>query len=97
MHINNLHRSSLSLNSFEDPSLSSHIQTIHTETKNLPRLKYSLTCISNSLAFNDSNRLHNIISISKQNNFRRLINLIVNYQDQKILEESLSILNILLN
>ncbi len=90
-------QSSVDLHSFEDPSLSSHLNTIQTETKNFPRLKYSLACISNTLAYNNSNRLYNIASISRTNNFRLIVNLLVNYQDQKILEESLFILNVLLN
>lgn len=53
------------LHSLEDPSLSSHLDTIRTDTKNLPRLKYSLACISNTLAYNNSNRLHNIAVVSK--------------------------------
>jgi len=90
--------SSLShIKSYEDPSISSHLETIHVETKNLPKLKYSLACIANSLTYNNSNRHYNIAAVSKQNNFKQFIKLLSHYQDQKVLEESLSILNVLLN
>ena len=89
--------SNLNIRSYEDPSLSSHIETINVENKNLPKLKYSLACIANSLAYNNSNRHYNIAAISKPNNFKQIINILIHYQDQKVLEESLSILNVLLN
>ena len=77
--------SNLNTKSYEDPSLSSHIETIHVENKNLPKLKYSLACIANSLTYNNSNRHYNIVAISKQNHFKQIINILTHYQDQKVL------------
>jgi hypothetical protein len=44
----------------EDSSLHTHIQIITGQNLSVPKLQYSLACISNTLAYTNSNRYNNI-------------------------------------